>query len=127
MQSNMERFATLLSDRMKQTSAAAVTTAVELATVNSSLAITPDSLGIPIPKGEYRVNIMLTGAAYTGSSTHTHDGGAHGGHDGGSGTHTHSGGSHNHAMPANYRGLQPGDRVVIAWCGREPVVLCIVE
>lgn len=126
MQSNMERFATMMSDRMKQTSEAAVPTSVEFATVNSNLSITPDSLGVSIPAGEYKINIMLSGLIYTAYATHNHEGGGHGGHEGGDGSHTHTGGRHRHEMPETYRGLSPGDRVVIAWCGNEPVVLCIV-
>ena len=127
MQSNMERFAMMMADRMRKTAGAAVTTAVELASVNADLSITPDSLGRSIQKGEYKVNIMLSGITRTKESTHSHSGGGHGGHEGGDGGHSHSGGNHSHEMPDTYRGLAPGDRVVIAWCSKMPVVLCVVE
>lgn len=122
--SNIERFGTVMSNRMKQTSHAAIPTTIELATVNSNLSITPDSLGAPIPKGEYMVNLMLTGSMMTSETEHTHSGGAHA-QEGGPGTHSHSGGKHNHALPSSHRNIKPGDRVVIAWCGNEPVVLAI--
>ncbi|MGN0999700.1 MAG: hypothetical protein ACI4PO_09130 [Faecousia sp.] len=123
---NMQRLGTTLSNRMKQTSNAAATISVELGKVNVDMSITPDSLGYSVPKGDYMVNLLLTGEIYTSKETHTHSGGAHGGHEGGDGTHFHSGGEHKHFMPSAYRNLQPGDRVLIAWCGNDPVVIAIV-
>ena len=69
MSKNIERFATMMSDRMKQTSNAAVPTTIELGTVNSNLSITPASLGVPIPQGEYMVNLLLTGGIKTSKET----------------------------------------------------------
>lgn len=123
---NAKRLGATLSDRMKQTANAAVPISIELGIVNANLSITPDSVAYSIPKGEYMVNILLTSDPYTSRETHEHSGGAHGGHEGGDGTHTHSGGLHRHMMPPEYRGLQPGDRILIAWCGYEPVVIAIV-
>lgn len=104
---NMERFAAVMSDRMRRTSNAAVPITVELATVDASLSIIPDSLGCPIPQGDYKINIMLSGSAYTGYSNVNGD-------------------SHRHDMPATYRGLKSGDRVLLVWAGNEPVVLAVV-
>jgi hypothetical protein len=122
--SNIERFGTVMANRMKQTSNAAIPTTIELATVNSNMSITPDSLGAPIPKGEYMVNLMLTGSKITSKTEHSHSGGAHE-QEVGSGVHSHTGGEHDHGLPETLRNIQPGDRVVIAWCGNEPVVIAI--
>ena len=86
------------------------------------------------------VAITLTDATYrTSKEEHTHDGGGHehkGGGDeqeGGTGEHTHDGGEHeheggehDHRLPEVFRGLRSGDRVLVAWCGHEPVVISVV-
>lgn len=84
MSSNMERFGKVLSDRMRRASSAAVPIAAELGIINENLSMTPDSLRIPIPKGDYLVDNTLTGV------------------------------------------LQAGDRVLLVWCGNDPVVVSIV-
>lgn len=117
MSTNMQRLGNLLSDRMKRTSDAAVKTTIELGVINSNLSLTPDSLQANIPKGDYMVNLMLASGSYrTDSTTHTHSNGGH----------THDGGSHSHALPSAFRELRAGDRVLVAWCGSEPVVIAIV-
>ena len=126
MSSNMQRLGSTLANRMKQTSSAMSRTALELGTINSNLSLTTDSLAVTIPKGDYMVNIMLAGGSYnTSSTTHTHSGGAHT-QESGSGAHTHDGGDHSHRLPDSFRSLQAGDRVLVAWCGNEPVVIAIV-
>lgn len=105
MSKNMQRFGATLSNRMKKTANGAVTTTIELGVVNSNLSITMDSLQAAIPKGDYMVNLMLTGGTSTGSS----------GED-----------SHSHSLPGAFRGIRPGDRVLVAWCGNEPVVIAVV-
>ena len=113
MSNNMNRLGELLAGQMKRTSAAAVRTTMELGTIGSNLSLTTDSLPYQIPKGDYMVNLMLAGSSYnTDSDTHAHDGG---------GSYTHS-----HALPGCFRSLKAGDRVLVAWCGNEPVVVAIV-
>lgn len=104
MSSNMQRLGTTLSNRMKQTSNAAVPTTIELGKVNANLSITTDGLRTPIPKGDYMVNLMLTGSFTTNP------------------VGSYEGGSHSHGI----RGLKPGDRILVAWCGNEPVVIAVV-
>ena len=115
-----------MADRMKQTSEAAIPVTIELATVNRDLSITPSSLGIPIPKGEYMIDIRLTGDLKTNEVEHKHGGGDHEGHTSGTGAHSHSGGKHYHTIPSIFRGISSGDQVLIAWCSTEPVVIAIV-
>ena len=113
MSKNMQWLGEVLAGQMKRTSAAAVPTTMELGTINGNLSLTPDSLPVQIPKGDYMVNLMLTGGSYkTDSDTHSHDGG---------GKYTHS-----HELPGCFRSLKGGDRVLVAWCGNEPVVVAIV-
>ncbi len=127
MSTNMQRLGETLSSRMKKTSSAAVRTTVELGTINSNLSLTTDSLPTPIPKGDYMVNIMLAGGSYrTSSESHSHSGGSHShsgsDHSHSGGSHSHSGGEHSHELPS----LKAGDRVLVAWCGNEPVVIAVV-
>lgn len=117
MSSNMQRLGDTLASRMKKTSAAAIPTTIELGTIGSNLSLTTDSLPVPIPKGDYMINLMLAGDSYrTSSETHSHSGE----------DHSHSGGAHSHALPDDFRSLKGGDRVLVAWCGNEPVVIAIV-
>jgi hypothetical protein len=128
---NMQRLGNVLASRMKTTSAAAVPMTIELGTINSNLSLTTDSLPTPIPKGDYMINIMLASDTYrTSSESHSHSGGSHshsgGDHSHSGGSHSHSGGDHDHALPDVFRALKAGDRVLVAWCGNEPVVIAIV-
>lgn len=129
MPKNIEMFATMMSNRMQQAANAAVPNTLELGVVNANLSITPDNFRVPIPKGDYMVNLRLTGGIDIPEgeeSNHQHTGGTHEGHTDGTGYHTHGGGKHAHKLPEEYRGLKAGDRILIAWCGNEPVVIAIV-
>ena len=113
MGNNIQRLGETLVGEMKRTSAAAVRITMELGTINSNLSLTVDGLTGEIQKGEYMVNRTLTGSSYeTDSDTHSHDGGEE---------YTHS-----HGLPGNFRPLRAGDRVLVAWCGDEPVVVAVV-
>lgn len=127
MSKNMQRLGTGLAARMKKTASASVPVTAELGTINQDMSLSVDSLKTPIPKGDYMVNIIYSGTVYkTAESSHTHDGGTHGGHESGSGSHAHSGGVHSHELPAVFRALRPRDRVLVIWCRFEPVVVSII-
>lgn len=125
MSKNSQRLGATLARRMKKTADGAVPTTIELGVVNSNLSITTDSLMAAIPKGDYMVNLMLTGSRKTSTESHEHSGGSHAQYSG-NGYHTHSDGDHNHELPAGFRSLRAGDRVLVAWCGNDPVVIAIV-
>lgn len=126
MQSNIQKLGAAMASRMKQTSKAAVPVSLELGTINGNLSLSVDSLGTPIPKGEYMVALPLKCKSYqTTTESHTHDGGSHTQTEG-DGSHFHSGGAHSHRLPEEFRPLKSGDRVLVAWCGHEPVVINIV-
>lgn len=116
MSKNMQRFSATLANRMRRTADGAVPTYIELGVINANLSLTTDSLQAAIPKGDYMVNLMLTGGRSTSTDSHTHSGA----------DHSHSDGSHSHNLPDGFRGLRAGDRVLVAWCGNEPVVVAIV-
>lgn len=100
---NSQRLGEILAGQMKRTAAAAVPTTMELGTINGNLSLTTDSLPYQIPKGDYMVNLTLTGSSRTTETD-----------------------NHSHELPESYRSLQGGDRVLVAWCGNEPVVMAIV-
>ena len=99
MSGNVQKLGNILSDRMKKTASSAVPTTLELGIINGNLSLTTDSLKTAIPKGDYMVNIMLASKPYAGGE---------------------------YIMPDSYRALKGGDRVLVAWCGNEPVVVSIV-
>lgn len=78
MSNNIERLGNTLVKRMKKTADAAVGIASEFGTINDNMSLTPDSLQLAIPQGEY----LITAG----------------------------------------QKIQPGDRVLIIWCGNEPVI-----
>ena len=125
MGKNIQRLGDTLHGRMTKTSAAAVRTTIELGTIGDNLSLITDSLRSSIPRGQYMIDITLNSPTYrTSIESHTHEGGEHDPHGG---THTHDGGEHDHRLPERFRSIQPGDRVLVAWCGHEPVVFAIVE
>lgn len=138
MSSNVQRLGQTLASRMKKSAAAAIPTTLELGIINSNLSLTVDSISNPIPQADYMVALHLTHETYYSYNElydtdrnatrkpHHHAGGAHGGHDGGNGSHTHDDGLHDHRAPSVFRRLEPGDRVIVAWIGYEPVIVDIV-
>lgn len=127
MGNNMNRLGDILANRMTRAARANTSVTLELGIINSDMSLTTDGLTGRISKSDYMVDIRLTQDAYeTSETTHTHTGGTHGGHESGSGSHTHDGGNHKHKLPSSFRRLNPGDRVLVAWAGTEPVVIAIV-
>ena len=89
-------------------------------------------------RGFYDTKISLKSSSVTdtiaagnpGDGTHSHgSSGEHGGHTGGSGAHVHTDeGPHVHdvLIPEKMRWIQPGDHVLVAWVGNDPVVIDII-
>lgn len=114
---NLTRLGNVFDGQMKRTSGASIPTTIELGTINGNLSLTTDSLGGSIPKGDYMIDSRLKCGTYdTSRTTHSHSGG----------DHSHSGGEHTHRIPEEFRSLKAGDRVLVAWCGNEPIVIAIV-
>lgn len=115
--SNIQKLGNTLAGRMQRTAHAAVPTTLELGTINQNMSLTTDGLRSEIPKGDYMVALHMAATSYqTSSETHTHTGD----------DHSHSGGAHSHALPSVFRSIRPGDRVLVAWCGNEPIVISII-
>lgn len=108
MSSNKQRLGEILGGQMKKTANAAVPIGVELGNIGNGLSLTTDSMKRPIPKGAYMVDLMLVSKTYRTSSE------------------TVQGVAHTHRLPDDFRTLKAGDRVLVAWCGNEPVVIAIV-
>ena len=133
MSSNLQRLGETLAGNMKRTANAAVPTTLELGIINGNLSLTVDSIANPIPQGDYMVPLHLTHENYysynemnsSRKAPHHHAGGEHA-QVGGSGYHTHDDGLHDHRVPSVFRRLKPGDRVLVAWIGFEPVIIDIV-
>ncbi len=104
MKRNLQRLGAALSDRMKSTAGAAVPVTSELGTINKDLSLTVSSVRTAIPKGDYMVDITLSSGNYNTSSDE----------------------SHSHRLPAAFRTLKAGDRVLVVWCGFEPIVISII-
>ena len=120
MSSNIQRLGETLDGRMKKAAGAAVPTSIELGVINSNLSLTTDSLKTQIPRGDYMVNLLLAGQKED-TSAEDYSSGSHTHSDVG---HSHSGGEHLHSV--TLRSLKAGDRVLVAWCGHEPVVIAVV-
>lgn len=133
MSSNIQRLGNTLAKRMVKTSKNAVPVTLELGTINGDMSLTTDTLAGNISPRDYMIDLRLTHENYysyneLNSSTnapHHHEGGEHE-QELGSGEHTHDDGLHDHRMPSVFRKLNPGDRVLVAWVGNEPIIVAIV-
>ena len=88
---------------MQNVTAANSSVVVELGKINSDMSLTTDSFKVPIPKGDYMVDIALTSTP---------------------GVRIESYGSHTHTF--RNRVLKAGDRVVVMRVGTERIVTNIV-
>lgn len=104
MKRNVQKLGTILEDRMKGTAKGATTVTAELGTINRNKSLSVDSVKKAIPKGSYMVNIALASSSYKTTSVS----------------------NHSHGLPSVFRGLKAGDRVLVVWCGFEPIVVAIV-
>lgn len=104
--SNIQKLGNTLAGRMQKTARAAVPTTLELGRINENLSLSTDSLRTAIPKGDYMVALHLSGGSYRTSSD--------------------SDTPHSHALPDVLRQIKAGDRVLVAWCGHEPVIISVV-
>lgn len=104
MGKNLQRLGASLASRMKKTSQGMIPIVTELGTITQNLSLKVDGLNTLIPKGEYMVNIMLSGGSYTTSTSEDHA----------------------HKLPSVFRSLKPGDRVLVVWCGFTPAVISVI-
>lgn len=102
MTSNIEKLGQTLQGRMHTVKKAGSSILIELGTISSGLQLHPDISPGPIPKGEYSICrsvsdlVLKKGKVVTGSV---------------------------YMEDIHYQKLKDGDRVLMAWCGNEPVVI----
>ena len=111
MRPNIQRLGETFSGQMNKTAGAYTKRQlIELGTIKGGLTLVTDS-GMSVPKGQYMVNLELTGESYVTEKAEAcaDDSG------------------HKHKLPVVFRSLKAGDRVLVAWAGNEAVVLAIVK
>lgn len=105
MTSNIEKLGETLQSRMHTVKKSNGNALLELGTISSSLALVPDQSPGPIPEGEYSIcrtasdKVMKKKKVVTGSV---------------------------YMEDIHYQKLKDGDRVLLAWCGNEPVVIDVI-
>lgn len=126
MSSNVQKLGDALSDRMKATSQNTIPIVLELGLVNGDLSVSVDSLPNPIPQTDYMIALHRTHETYytynelynsemvPSRSPHKHIDSGH--------QHTKDG-LHDHRVSSVFRRIEPGDRVLVAWVGHEPLVV----
>lgn len=105
MPSNIERLGNTLHRQMLNVTGAENSVCLELGSIASGLSLHPDISPGPIPKGEYSIcrsvsDEVMKKAKVVSGSVYMED--------------------------IHYQKLKDGDRVLIAWCGKEPVVLDVI-
>ena len=121
---------------MAKTAKRAVPLTLELGIINGDLSLSVDTLSGTISPKDYMIDLQLTHETYytynelnsSANAPHVHEG-EESQHlqAAGNGWHVHNtDGLHDHRVPSVFRRLQPGDRVLVAWVGYEPVIIAIV-
>lgn len=127
MSNPIEELGKSFDDHFKKIVGGNQTLSVELGTINEDFSLTVGSLGNPIPKGDYMIPLRFTlleekmeiessEEELRTNKKLTAD-------------HLHGIDPHLHIvkLPEELRPLRAGDRVLVAWCGTEPVVIDIVK
>ncbi len=100
---NLTALGELLNQQMQRVRKAGKEREFELGTIDDDLSLIVDSLKDAISKGDYLIALRLT--ALTGGRLTT---------------------SEHSILPEPMRGIRPGDRVIVAWVGGQPIVMDIV-
>lgn len=109
----LNKLARVMTERMRQISEGNMNDIEpDFGTINKDGSLTTDMFPIAIPKGEYHLGRLVSGLSITVS------GGTHGGHTSGSGSH-----SHTVTLPK----VKAGDRVLVVWVKKEPVVVDVIK
>lgn len=136
MGKNTQRLGNVLASRMTKTARANAHTFLELGIINGDMSLTTDSLNGKIGPDDYMIALRFTHYTYytynelnsSAKKPHIHEFGEHS-HGVGipSGAHIHDqDGLHDHRVPSVFRKIEPGDRVLVAWVGNEPIIIEIV-
>ena len=105
MSSNIEKLGETLQGRMRSVRQTGKGVQLELAQIGAGGKLVPDVSPGPIPIGEYSICRTVSGKVMkegkvAADSMHMED--------------------------IRYEGLKEGDRVLLAWCGNEPVVIDLI-
>ena len=132
----IEDLGKLMDSQMKKVAGANKGIAVELGKINANMSLSVGSLANAIPKGDYMVSLRLTISSLEldtsmtslETSNENMETGESEGHKHTISGHSHSVDGHKHTvtLPSQLRSIQPGDRVLVAWVGTEPIVVDIV-
>lgn len=112
MNNPIEDLGKMMRNQMREVANANKGLTIELGRINNNMSLSVASLGNAIPSGDYMVSLRLT-IGYKTEDLTIDTKGADG--------HTHE-----LEIPEKYRGIKPGDRVLVAWAGTEPIVIDIV-
>ncbi len=104
-------FSEVINDHIKGVFNASNKPCVEFGIITADNGLKIDRFPTAIPKGDYMLSSHIAGDSIEIS------GGTHSGHLSGNGEHKHE-----IILPA----LKAGDRVVVLWCGNEPVVVAVI-
>lgn len=119
--SQVEELGKMITAQMKSVYQRNSGITIELGTITSNMGLSVDSLGNTIPKGDYMISRHLMQEMSVTTNSVALNTGETDGHK-----HAISGHSHTATLPNKLRGIQAGDRVLIAWAGTEPIVVDIV-
>lgn len=104
----IEELGQLMNSQMKNIMKRNMGITVELGTINQNMSLSVASLGNAIPKGDYMISLHLSQESQKIQ------------------TSTEEEHQHDVTLPSELRGLQAGDRVIVAWVGTEPIVVDVV-
>jgi hypothetical protein len=118
---------------------------LDIGTIQDDMSLLTNQFPKAIPQADYLVCRSVTWGAEGGvlaqtqnvgnvrSGEHSHGvNGQHGGHTSGDGSHSHTAGGaemqhvHDVLVSGKIRGLQPSDRVLVAWVGDDPCVVDLI-
>ena len=109
MTSEIEKLGVTLNNRMQGVRNAGKGMGPEIGTITSGLGLKVGSVSNTIPKGDYLVSRDLTMSSPLATTSKAED-------------HTHT-----VPLPSKLGALKSGDRVLVIWCGYEPVVVAVLE
>ena len=109
MKNAFERLGKTLNDRMRGVSQSGKDMAPEIGTITSGFGLKVGSVSNTIPRGSYLVSRNLTMSSLTASTNEV------------------SNHKHTVSLPSKLGAFKVGDRVLVVWCGYEPVVVAVLE
>lgn len=113
------KLAIVLSSRMKKENESPLV--LDFGRIQANGSLITNTFPCPVPEGDYSVCRHLTLGKAGEALAEISDSGKHGGHSDGDGSHGHI-----VEIPEKMRGIQPGDKVLVAWIQNEAVVVDLI-